>query len=130
MNKLLTCAAAMLATTVAADACTNFLVTRAASADGSTFVTYAADSHVLYGELYYRPAADYAPGTMLDVYEWDTHKYLGRIEQAAHTHAVVGNMNEHQLTIAETTYGGRHELADSTAIMDYGSLIYIGPPSH
>lgn len=125
MNKLLTCAAAMLATTVAADACTNFLVTRGASADGSTFVTYAADSHVLYGELYYRPAADYAPGTMLDVYEWDTHKYLGRIEQAAHTYAVVGNMNEHQLTIAETTYGGRHELADSTATMDYGSLIYI-----
>ena len=105
-------------------ACTNFLVTRGASIDGSTFITYTADSHTLYGELYFWPAADYPPGTMLDVYEWDSHRFLGQIPQVLHTYNVVGNMNEHQLAIGETTYGGR-ELADSTAKMDYGSLIYI-----
>ena len=109
------------------NACTNFLVTKSASADGSTMITYAADSHVLYGELYYRPAADYPDGAMLDVYEWDTGKYLGQIPQVAHTYSVVGNMNEHQLSIGETTYGGREELSvkDTNAIIDYGSLMYI-----
>jgi dipeptidase len=108
-------------------ACTNFLVTKGASTDGSTMITYAADSHVLYGELYYRPAADYPEGAMLDVYEWDTGKYLGRIPQVRHTYSVVGNMNEHQVSIGETTYGGREELAvkDTNAIIDYGSLMYI-----
>jgi len=107
--------------------CTNFLVTKGASKDGSTMITYAADSHVLYGELYYRAAADYPEGAMLDVYEWDTGKYLGQIPQVDHTYSVVGNMNEHQLSIGETTYGGREELAvkDSNAIIDYGSLMYI-----
>jgi dipeptidase len=105
-------------------ACTNFLVTKGASTDGSTFVSYAADSHVLFGELYFWAAANYEPGTLLKVYEWDTGKYLGEITQVAHTYNVTGNMNENQVTIGETTYGGR-ELADSTAIMDYGSLIYI-----
>jgi len=80
-----------------ASACTNYLVTRGASADGSNMITYAADSHVLYGELYFRPAADWAEGTMIDVYEWDTGKYLGQIPQVAHTYNVVGNMNEFQL---------------------------------
>ncbi|MBN1925162.1 MAG: C69 family dipeptidase [Prolixibacteraceae bacterium] len=107
-------------------ACTNFLVTRGASADGSTMITYAADSHTLYGELYYTPAADYEEGAMLDVYEWDTGKFLGKIEQVKHTFSVVGNMNEHQVAIGETTYGGRKELgSQSGAIMDYGSLMYI-----
>ncbi|MDR2806184.1 MAG: C69 family dipeptidase [Dysgonamonadaceae bacterium] len=106
-------------------ACTNLLVGKKASTDGSTLVTYSADSYSLYGELYHWPAAKYAPGTMLDVYEWDTHKYLGQIPQVAETYNVVGNMNEHQLCIGETTYGGRHELADSTGLIDYGSLIYI-----
>ena len=106
-------------------ACTNYLITKGASTDGSTFVSYAADSHLLYGELYHWPAAKYAPGTMLSVYEWDTGKYLGEIKQAAETYNVVGNMNEYQVAIGETTYGGRHELHDSTAIIDYGSLIYI-----
>ncbi len=105
--------------------CTNILVSGGASTDGSTMITYAADSHVLYGELYYYPAADHPAGTMLDVYEWDTGKYLGQIEQVPHTYQVVGNMNEHQLTIGETTYGGRKELRDTTAKMDYGSLMYI-----
>ena len=107
-------------------ACTNFLVTPGASADGSSMVSYAADSHVLYGELYHWPAATYPAGTLLDVYDWDTGKYMGQIEQAAKTYNVIGNMNENQVVIGETTYGGREELwGDSTAIMDYGSLIYI-----
>ena len=106
-------------------ACTNLLVGKKASIDGSTLVTYSADSYSLYGELYHWPAAEYAPGTMLDVYEWDTNKYLGQIPQAAETYNVIGNMNEHQLCIGETTYGGRPELVDTTGLMDYGSLIYI-----
>lgn len=107
------------------DACTNILVTKGASADGSCLVSYAADSHQLYGELYFHPAADWEKGSMLDIYEWDTGKYLGQIPQVRHTWQTVGNMNEHQLIIAETTYGGRPELYDSTGVMDYGSLIYV-----
>ena len=105
--------------------CTNFLVGKKASADGSTLISYSADSYNLYGELYHWPAAQYRAGTMLKVYEWDTGKYLGEIPQALQTYNVIGNMNEHQLAIGETTFGGRPELSDSTGIMDYGSLIYI-----
>ena len=104
--------------------CTNFLVTRAASVDNTTMITYAADSHVLYGELYFRPAADYPEGALVDVYEWDTGKFLGKIKQVRHTYSVVGNINEHQLAIGETTFGGRPELQDTTGIIDYGTLIY------
>ncbi len=109
------------------DACTNFIVTRGASTDGSVMVTYAADSHQLYGALYqYRaPRRTYKPGTMLPIYEWDTGRWLGMIPQAEKTYSTVGNMNEHQLIIAESTFGGRSELADTTGVMDYGSLIYI-----
>ncbi|MDR1783918.1 MAG: C69 family dipeptidase, partial [Dysgonamonadaceae bacterium] len=106
-------------------ACTNFLVGKAASIDGSTMVTYSADSYSLYGELYHWAPAVYPKGAMLDIREWDTNKYLGKIAQATATYNVIGNMNEHQLCIGETTWGGRHELADSTGILDYGSLIYI-----
>lgn len=107
-------------------ACTNFLISKGASIDGSTMITYAADSHTLYGELYYRPAADYPAGALRDIYEWDTGKFLGRIPQLAHTFSVVGNMNEFQVAIGETTFGGREELGkQSGAIMDYGSLIYV-----
>src|SRR5512133_1371948 len=107
------------------NACTNFLITKGASKDGSVMITYSADSHVLYGELYFWPAKDWPKGTMVDVYEWDTGKFMGKIPQKAHTYSVVGNMNEHQLSIGETTFGGRQELYDSTAVIDYGSLIYI-----
>lgn len=117
--------AALMLPSVESEACTNVLVTKGASADGSCMVSYAADSHQLYGELYYRPAADWKKGEMLKIYEWDTGKYLGEIPQVRHTFQTVGNMNEHQLIIAETTYGGRPELFDSTGIMDYGSLIYV-----
>jgi dipeptidase len=106
--------------------CTNFLITKGASQDGSTMITYAADSHTLYGELYFWPARDWPAGSLLDVIEWDTGKYMGKIEQVPHTYSVVGNINEHQVSIGETTYGGREELSNQPgAIMDYGSLIYI-----
>ncbi len=106
--------------------CTNFLITKGASTDGSTMISYSADSHTLYGELYFRPAADYPVGTLLKIYEWDSGKFLGEIPQILHTYAGIGNMNEHQLSIGETTYGGREELSRQPgAIMDYGSLIYI-----
>lgn len=106
-------------------ACTNFLITKGATVDGSTMISYAADSHLLYGELYYWPAADYPEGSWLDVYEWDTGKYLGKIKQVAHTYNVVGNMNEFQVAIGETTFGGRKELLYGSGMIDYGSLIYI-----
>lgn len=107
-------------------ACTNFLITKGASKDGSTMISYAADSHQLYGALYHWPAAKYEEGAMLDIYEWDTGKYLGKIKQAKETYNVVGNMNEYQVAIGETTYGGRSELGKQPkAIMDYGSLIYV-----
>ena len=106
--------------------CTNFLISKGATADGSAMITYAADSHTLYGELYYRPAADYPKGTMVDIYEWDTGKHLGQIPQAEHTYSVVGNMNEFQVAIGETTFGGRAELqSQPEALIDYGSLMYI-----
>jgi dipeptidase len=107
------------------NACTNFLITKGASTDGSTMITYSADSHVLYGELYHWPAADYPEGSMLKVYEWDTGEYLCEIEQVRHTYNVVGNINENQVAIGETTYTGREELRDTTGLIDYGSLIYI-----
>ncbi|MEI6765696.1 MAG: C69 family dipeptidase [Bacteroidota bacterium] len=106
-------------------ACTNLLVTKGASADGACMISYTADSHVLFGELYFRAAADYPDGTMFQIREWDTGKKLGKINQVRHTYSVIGNMNEHQLAIGETTFGGREELVDTTAIIDYGSLIYL-----
>lgn len=125
-KKLIVTAALWVAMTAQALACTNLIVGPKASADGSSIVSYSADSYSLFGELYHYPAMKHAKGTMREVYEWDTHKYLGKIEEARETYNVIGNMNEFQLTIAETTFGGRPELQDSTGIIDYGSLIYIG----
>lgn len=105
--------------------CTNFLITKGASADGSTMITYAADSHVLYGELYYWPSKDYKQGDSLEIYEWDTGKFLGKIRQVKHTYKVVGNMNENQVAIGETTFTGREGLQDTLGIINYGSLMYI-----
>lgn len=106
-------------------ACTNLLVGKKASTDGSTMITYSADSYALFGELYHWPAKKYSNGEMLKVYDWDSGKYLGEISQVSETFNVVGNMNEHQLTIGETTFGGREELINTEGIIDYGSLIYI-----
>ena len=126
MNKLFKVVAlvgAFVAGIATADACTNFIITRGASTDGSNMVTYAADSHGLYGALY-----QYIPGRFaewMDVTEWDTGRYIGKIKQAKTTYRTLGNSNEHSLFITETTFGGRPELEDPKGGIDYGSLIYI-----
>ena len=106
-------------------ACTNVLVTKGASVDGSNMISYAADSHQLYGELYYLPAGMWYSEDTRRIEDWDSGKFLGHIPQVPRTYQRVGNMNEHQLIIAETTYGGRPELEDPNGMMDYGSLIYV-----
>ena len=106
-------------------ACTNLIVGKKASADGSTIISYAADSHTLFGFLDFIPAADHKAGDMRKIYDWDTGKYWGEIPEVAHTYKVVGNINEHQVTVAESTWGGREELHDTTALIDYGSLMYL-----
>lgn len=129
MRNLLLKASVAAAFTLLASAegntCTNVIVSRGASMDGSVLVSYAADSHYLFGELYYHPAQDWKLGEVLKVYDWDTNRYLGEIDQVEHTYQTVGNMNEHQLIITETTWGGRPELEDKKGGIDYGSLIYI-----
>ena len=125
MKKLICTLMLAVATAITpALACTNFIITKGASTDGSVLVTYAADSHQLYGALYkYNPAKK--PAAMMPVYEWDSGKYLGDIPQLKTTYATVGNMNEHSVIITETTFGGRPELHNPEGIIDYGSLIYI-----
>ena len=126
MKRLLKLAAlvgAFIGSVYTADACTNFIVTRGASTDGSNMVTYAADSHGLYGTLYQHIPGKYTE--WMDVTEWDTGRYIGKIKQAAVTYRTLGNSNEHSLFITETTFGGRPELEDPNGGIDYGSLIYI-----
>ncbi len=106
-------------------ACTNFLVTKGASADGSTMISYAADSHIRYGELYYSPARHWSAGSMVTIYDRGTAKPLGQIPQVEQTYQTIGFMNEHQLALGETTFGGRNELVDTTGIMDYAALMFI-----
>ena len=126
MKKLfLLLVAAVMLPVVSAMACTNFIVTKGASADGSVIVSYSADSYGMYGFLAHYPAAVHPEGAMRDVYEWDTNKFLGQIPEAPVTYNVVGNMNEWQVTIGETTNGGREECWGGEGIIDYGSLIYI-----
>ncbi len=125
MKKIFLIASVFILNYYISNACTNFLITKGATADGSVIITYSADSHQLYGELYFYPAADHTE-TKLPIYEWDTGKYLGEIDQVPHTYQVVGNMNEYQVVIGETTYGGLPQLQEQdNAILDYGSLIYI-----
>lgn len=112
-------------TSVSAWACTNLMVTKGASLDGSTMITYSADSHTLYGELVFLPRGVHAGGSLVEVYDWDSGKYLGKIRQAERTYQVVGNMNEFQLAIGETTFGGREELQDPKGGVDYGSLMSL-----
>ena len=106
-------------------ACTNFIVGKKASADASVICSYNADSYGAFMWLYHYPAAKHQPGEMRKIYEWDTNKYLGEIPEAAETYNVIGNINEWQVTIGETTFGGREEMVDTTGVIDYGSLIYI-----
>ena len=123
MRKILL--AVMLLASACASACTNFIIGKNASADGSVICTYNADSYGMFTGLYHFPAAKHSPGTMRPVYDWDTNKYLGKIAEAPETYNVIGNINEFQVTIGETTFGGREEMVDTTGIIDYGSLIYI-----
>src|SRR5690554_2061247 len=125
MKKVLLTAMLALFTTSLLFPCTNLLVGKKASTDGSTLISYAADSYGLYGELYHWPAARYQPAERLKVCEWETAKYLGKIPKAQQRYNGMAIMTNNQLAIAETTFGGRGELSDSTGIMDYGSLIYI-----
>ena len=106
-------------------ACTNFLITKGASVDGSTMISYCADSHIRYGELYFTPAADWPEGSMRVCYDRGTNAPRGSIPQPAHTYQVVGYINENQVSIGETTFGGREELIDPNGIIDYGSLMFI-----
>jgi dipeptidase len=128
-KRALTIALAVVLSVVLSDlpveSCTNYLITKGASADGSTMISYAADSHELYGELYYIPGGHHIEGSMMDIYEWDSGKYLGKIKQVPITYTIVGLMNEHQVALGETTWGGRKELKDPKAIMDYGSLMFV-----
>ena len=123
--KSLVLSAILMTIGIEGNTCTNVIVSRGASKDGSVLVSYAADSHYLFGELYYKPAADWKAGSTLDIRDWDSGRYLGNIEQVPHTFQTVGNMNEHQVIIGETTWGGRPELEDKKGGIDYGSLIYI-----
>ena len=125
MKRVLFAFVAFLLSAAAGNACTNFLVGKKASADGSVFISYSADSYGMSGFVAHFPAAYHPEGTMRDIYEWDSGKYLGQIPEVRRTYNVLGNINEYQVAIAETTFGGREELVDTAGIMDYGSMIYI-----
>lgn len=118
-------AVAMLGSVSEAEACSNFIVGKKASVDGSVMCSYSADDYGMFQNLCHYPAAKHAKGEMRKIFDWDSNKYYGEIPEAAETYSVIGNINEWQVTIAETTYGGREEMVDSTGIMDYGSLIYV-----
>ena len=125
MKQRITLLIMVLTAALYASACTNFIVGKKASVDGSVICSYNADSYGVFMKLAHYPAARHQQGDMRKIYDWDTNKYLGEIPEAAETYNVVGNINEWQVTIGETTYGGREEMVDSTGVIDYGSLIYI-----
>ena len=128
MNKIFASAmmaVAMMGCVSEAEACSNFIVGKKASVDGSVMCSYSADDYGMFQNLCHYPAAKHAKGEMRKIFDWDSNKYYGEIPEAAETYNVIGNINEWQVTIGETTYGGREEMVDSTGIMDYGSLIYV-----
>ena len=128
MNKIFASAlmaVAMLGSVSEAEACSNFIVGKKASVDGSVMCSYSADDYGMFQYLCHYPAAKHAKGEMRKIFDWDSNRYHGEIPEAAETYNVIGNINEWQVTIGETTYGGREEMVDSTGIMDYGSLIYV-----
>ncbi len=124
MKKFYATALFALLSSVCSLACTNVIVTKGASADGSVMVTYSADSHQLYGSLNFNPAARWKPGAMLKIYNWDSGEFMGEIPQVESTYQQIGNMNQHQLIITETTFGGREQTWGGGGIMDYGALIF------
>ena len=128
MNKIFASAmmaVAMMGCVSEAEACSNFIVGKKASVDGSVMCSYSADDYGMFQNLCHYPAAKHAKGEMRKIFDWDSNKYHGEIPEVAETYNVIGNINEWQVTIGETTYGGREEMVDSTGIMDYGSLIYV-----
>ena len=125
MKKLFLTVVTLLTAITSGMACTNLIVGKAASADGSVIVSYSADSYGMYGYLCHYPAAVHAEGTWREILDWESGRYTGRIPEAAQTYNVIGNTNEFQVTIAETTFGGREELVNPEGIIDYGSLIYL-----
>ncbi len=125
MKKLIAFSMAAALGWLGADACTSLIAAKGATKDGSVMITYAADSHTLYGDMPSAPAADHAPGAMRKIYDWDSGRYLGEIPQPAHTYSRIGHVNENGVAMAESTWGGREELVDPEGIIDYGSLIYI-----
>ena len=128
MNKIFVSAmmaVAMMGCVSEAEACSNFIVGKKASVDGSVMCSYSADDYGMFQNLCHYPAAKHAKGEMRKIFDWDSNKYHGEIPEVAETYNVIGNINEWQVTIGETTYGGREEMVDSTGIMDYGSLIYV-----
>ncbi len=125
MKRFLTAVVLLTACIVNGWACTNLIVGKKASANGSVIVSYSADSYGMFGFLCHYPAAQHPAGAMRSIYDWDSGKYLGQIKEAKQTYNVIGNMNEFQVTIGETTFGGHPELVDTTGVMDYGSLIYV-----
>ena len=118
-------AAIMSASAMEASACTNLIVGKKASVDGSVLVSYNADDYGMFGHLCHYPAGTHQKGEMRKIFDWDTGEYHGEIPEAPVTYNVIGNINEFQLSIGETTYGGREEMIDTTGILDYGSLIYV-----
>ncbi len=118
-------AALISASAMEASACTNLIVGKKASVDGSVLVSYNADDYGMFGHLCHYPAGMYKKGEMRKIFDWDTGEYHGEIPEAPVTYNVIGNINEFQLSIGETTYGGREEMVDTTGILDYGSLIYV-----
>ena len=123
--KSLVLSAAMLLASSGAFACSNLIVGKKASVDGSVMVSYNADDYGMFGHLCHYPAGTHPKGSMRQIYDWDSGVYHGEIEETPVTYNVIGNINEFQLSIGETTYGGREEMVDSTGILDYGSLIYV-----
>jgi dipeptidase len=119
------CGLILVSFSIKLKACTSYLVTKGASFDGSTMISYAADSHIRYGELYWHQGGDWPAGTMITLYDRGTNKALGQIPQASKTYKVVGFLNEFQVSMGETTFGGREELYDTTGIVDYGSLMFL-----
>ncbi len=123
--KILMIAIFMLGSSYRTHSCTNVLVSKGASADGSVMISYLADAGGFMDPLYFYPGGTYETGDSIDIYSWDTGEFLGKIAQAERTYKVIGNMNEHQVAIGETTFGGRSELSEPNGIIDYGSLIYL-----
>lgn len=125
MKKVFILLSILVAGTVYVEACTNLIVGKKASKDGSVMCSYSADDYGMFIGLCHFPAGKHPKGGMRKVYDWDTNEYHGEIPEAEETYNVIGNINEYQVSIGETTFGGREEMVDTTGILDYGSLIYI-----